>query len=382
LHLNGLVPTYPGTFEADVAAGQLPQVSWIITTFAECEHPAAPPAFGAYAIADILRTLVSNPGVWEKTALIVSYDENGGFFDHVPPPVPPVGTAGEYLTVDLGKVPGANNVAGPIGLGFRVPCLVISPYSRGGLVSPDTFDHTSQLRLIETRFGVPVPNLSAWRRAAVGDMTSTFDFASTPSTSVPSLPAASLTDPIVLAQCGGGADAVTGSVGGGQPYPIPPNAMPDQESAPTRRRPSGPVAACAPAAGTPSSAPLQPAATPTGAPATVDAGATGGSLPRTGEPADLAVAGLAAAGAALAAAALRRVAGTSRRGRASGGVTVDVVAVGCGALEQGGSLGCPRVEEVGGERRLDVGEGGSAERDLGSDVRFGFEEPVDEIPQG
>lgn len=95
----------------------------------------------------VLDILTSNPAVWEKTALIVSYDENGGFFDHVPPPVPPPGTPGEYITAPLAGV--AEGIAGPIGLGFRVPCLVISPFSRGGLVASEVFDHTSQLRLVD-----------------------------------------------------------------------------------------------------------------------------------------------------------------------------------------------------------------------------------------
>ncbi|MDA6815950.1 phospholipase C, phosphocholine-specific, partial [Escherichia coli] len=84
----------------------------------------------------------------------ISYDENGGFFDHVTPPTPPPGTPGEYLTVSLNTVSERENNPGPIGLGFRVPSLIGSPYSRGGLVSSDTFDHTSQLRLLEKRFGV------------------------------------------------------------------------------------------------------------------------------------------------------------------------------------------------------------------------------------
>ena len=71
----------------------------------------------------------------------------------------------------------SEGIAGPLGLGFRVPCLVISPYTRGGLVASEVFDHTSQLRLLERRFGVPVPNLSDWRRQTVGDLTSAFDFA-------------------------------------------------------------------------------------------------------------------------------------------------------------------------------------------------------------
>jgi phospholipase C len=81
----------------------------------------------------------------------------------VPPPTAPAGTAGEYITVS--PLPSdAGGVAGPIGLGFRVPLLIASPFARGGLVSHGTFDHTSLLRFLETRFGAEVPNLSSWRR--------------------------------------------------------------------------------------------------------------------------------------------------------------------------------------------------------------------------
>ena len=114
----------------------------------------------------MIGTLVSNPEVWAKTVLFIMYDENDGFFDHVPPPTPPPGTPGEFLTVD--PLPAsAYGVAGPIGLGFRVPMLVVSPFSRGGYVCSDIFDHTSQLRFLETRFGVQAPNISAWRRKTV-----------------------------------------------------------------------------------------------------------------------------------------------------------------------------------------------------------------------
>ena len=107
---------------------------------------------------------------WEKTAIFVTWDENGGFFDHVPPPTAPLGTPDEYLTVpDITNNDGG--ITGPIGLGFRVPMLVLSPFTRGGLVSSETYDHTSILRFLETRFGVEVPNLSAWRRETTGDLT-------------------------------------------------------------------------------------------------------------------------------------------------------------------------------------------------------------------
>ena len=164
---RGLEPRWPHDFVADVARGTLPSVSWIVPSVATSEHPSRPPAVGAEGIMAVLRTLLSNPRVWERTAFIVAYDENGGFYDHVAPPVPPRSARDERLAVH-GSPPQ------PIGLGFRVPCLVISPLTRGGRVSSGTYDHTSQLRLIGARFGVPVPNLSPWRRSVTGDMTALF----------------------------------------------------------------------------------------------------------------------------------------------------------------------------------------------------------------
>lgn len=168
LHQRGLMPSWPADFVHDVQTGRLPSVSWIIPSYLESEHPDFPPAVGAAAIVSILRTLTANPAVWERSALIVSYDENGGFFDHVAPPTPPPGTGGEFVSA-------GHRTTDAIGLGFRVPCLVISPYTRGGIVSSQTFDHTSQLQLIGRRFGVDVPNLSTWRRGSTGDMASIFD---------------------------------------------------------------------------------------------------------------------------------------------------------------------------------------------------------------
>ena len=142
----GVAPTYPANFAADVLANRLPQVSWVIPNVLECEHPALPAAAGAFAIVNMLKILLSNPAVWEKTALIVMYDEHGGLFGQVIPPTPPPGTPGEYLTVpDINAVNGSGGIRGPIGLGFRVPCVVISPFSRGPLMCHDAFDHTSQL---------------------------------------------------------------------------------------------------------------------------------------------------------------------------------------------------------------------------------------------
>ncbi|MFE3104729.1 phospholipase C [Nocardia tengchongensis] len=231
---RGKAPAYPQDFAADVAANQLPAVSWVIPSLLNCEHPALPPAFGAVGIMQVLDILTSNPAVWEKTALIISYDENGGFFDHVTPPTAPAGTPGEYITVPVDKK--HEGITGPIGLGYRVPGLVISPYSRGGLVASETFDHTSQLRLIERRFGVDVPNLTAWRRSVTGDMTSAFDFGSGPDASKPVFAPADRKVNDAIAQCGPNIALGTATVGA--PYPVPPNEMPRQDPG-TRRRPSG-----------------------------------------------------------------------------------------------------------------------------------------------
>jgi len=229
---NAFTSTFPGTFMTDVAAGTLPQVSWIISPVAQLEHPPGPPDYGEHAISQLLATLTQNPQIWAKTVVFITWDENGGLFDHVAPPTPPPGTAGERLaTVSLPSQ--AQGIREPIGPGFRVPLLVVSPFSRGGLVCSDVFDHTSLLRFLETRFGAEVPNLSAWRRATVGDLTSALDPGSR-DTSVPRLPETTLADPVVLRECVPG--ALTGQVGLASAYPVPPNSMPSQEPDEPRRR--------------------------------------------------------------------------------------------------------------------------------------------------
>jgi phospholipase C len=114
--------------------------------------------------------------------------------------------------------------------------LVISPYSRGGLVATETFDHTSQLRLLEKRFGVDVPNLTAWRRSVTGDMTSTFDFRSKPNPARPLIGDPNPKVQAAIAECG--PNVALGSLGKGAPYPVPPNSMPAQTPG-SRRSPSG-----------------------------------------------------------------------------------------------------------------------------------------------
>jgi phospholipase C len=186
LYQKAFNPIFPNDFAQDVRSGTLPKVSWIIPPLGYDEHPPAPPALGAWFIDQALQTLISNEAVWSKTVLFIMYDENDGLFDHVPPPTPPAGTPGEFVTVN--PLPAdAQGVTGPLGLGFRVPLLVVSPFSRGGFVSSGVFDHTSQLRFLEKRFGVRAPNVSAWRRQAVGDLTATLQMG-TSDTTRPTLP--------------------------------------------------------------------------------------------------------------------------------------------------------------------------------------------------
>jgi phospholipase C len=168
LYQRGLLKLPAGAFEYDARHDRLPQVSWLVAPTAQTEHPDYFPAAGAEYIAQKLDAIASNPEVWAKTAFILCYDENDGMFDHVPPPVAPRGTAAEF-------VDGLN-----IGLGFRTPTTIVSPWTAGGFVCSDVFDHSSLVRFIEARFGVSEPNLSAWRRRTCGDLTSAFRFASGP----------------------------------------------------------------------------------------------------------------------------------------------------------------------------------------------------------
>lgn len=159
-------------FANDIEAGTLPEVSWIVPPYIMCEHPRASPGYGASMIARLLEALAARPEVWSKTVFLLCYDENDGFFDHVPPPLPAVNEAMGRSTVDT---VGEDYQGVPVGLGPRVPMLVISPWSRGGKVNSQVFDHTSVIRLLEQRFGVHEPNISPWRRAVSGDLTSCLD---------------------------------------------------------------------------------------------------------------------------------------------------------------------------------------------------------------
>ncbi len=182
-------------FRKDVAAGTLPTVSWLTAPCNFSDHPGAP-WYGAWYVSEALDILTKNPEVWKKTIFILTYDENDGYFDHVPPFVPPltgrgeagavasgIDTADEYVTAAQEKVRTGNPDAtldSPIGLGFRVPMVIASPWTKGGWVNSEVFDHTSTLQFLEhflekkTEKKIPEPNISAWRRLVCGDLTSVF----------------------------------------------------------------------------------------------------------------------------------------------------------------------------------------------------------------
>jgi phospholipase C len=209
---KGIANTMPdggllGAFKQDVASGKLAQVSWIVAPADYSEHPGpSSPVQGAWYIQQVLDALTASPDVWSKTVFIVNFDENDGYFDHVPSPSAPSinpdkSAAGKTTLGDAdvaferynhplvtGTPSGVPQPDGRVyGPGPRVPMYVISPWSRGGWVNSQVFDHTSVLRFLEARFGVKETNISPFRRAIAGDLTSAFNFATPNSEVLPTL---------------------------------------------------------------------------------------------------------------------------------------------------------------------------------------------------
>ena len=227
--------SFRGLFDilsADIKNNQLPHVSWIVAPEAYTEHGNWPANFGAWYVSQVLDALTANPEVWSKTVLFYMFDENDGFFDHIVPPTPPrsraegistVGTTNELFEgVPNSDYPPDKFVAGPYGFGVRVPMIVISPWSKGGWVNSQVFDHTSLIRFIERRFGVMEPNITTWRRTVAGDLTSAFNFES-PNSAIVSLPS---TDAYQPAQ----SDINNGTRFPDYKPPVPANqALPTQE---------------------------------------------------------------------------------------------------------------------------------------------------------
>jgi phospholipase C len=180
-------------FREDVKNGKLPAVSWLVAPQNFSDHPSSA-WYGAWYISEAMDILTKNPEVWQKTIFILTYDENDGYFDHLPPFTAPhphkrktgtvssgVSTETEFVS-DESQQSSKNQSAriSPIGLGYRVPLVIASPWSRGGWVNSQVFDHTSSLMFLEkflsNKFNKKIhePNISSWRRTVCGDLTSAF----------------------------------------------------------------------------------------------------------------------------------------------------------------------------------------------------------------
>ncbi len=182
-------------FRKDVNEGRLPTVSWMVAPHYFSDHPSKP-MYGPWYISEILDILTKNEEVWKKTIFIVTYDENDGYFDHVPPFTSPdlsrkhpgkcspgIDPEAEYISLAQEAsfgVPDRESRGAPIGLGYRVPLLIASPWSRGGKVCSQVFDHTSSLLFLEhflnKKFGLQIKdeNISEWRRTVCGNLVSAF----------------------------------------------------------------------------------------------------------------------------------------------------------------------------------------------------------------
>lgn len=184
-------------FRTDVAEGKLPTVSWLVAPQHFSDHPSAP-MYGAWYVSEILNILTKNPEVWKKTIFILNYDENDGYFDHIPPFVVPkptdqttgvvseelrAGLQTEFVTKEQELEAGhseAYATEGPVGLGYRVPLIIASPWSRGGWVNSEVCDITSTIQFLEVFLNkkyhkqIFESNISNWRRAITGDLTSVF----------------------------------------------------------------------------------------------------------------------------------------------------------------------------------------------------------------
>ncbi len=189
-------------YYSDAAAGTLPNVSFVDPKFLDTprvesdEHPPSNVQVGQKFVSDVINGLMASPN-WGTSALFLTYDEHGGFYDHVAPPPAPVP---DNIPPNLqpGDTPGAFDR-----YGFRVPVAVVSPFAKPHYVSHVVDDHTSILRFIELRFGLP----SLTNRDANADpMLDMFDFSTPHFASPPKLPTAVI-DPAQLAACPGPATA-------------------------------------------------------------------------------------------------------------------------------------------------------------------------------
>lgn len=182
-------------FRKDVEQGKLATVNWLASPKYFSDHPTVP-WYGTWYTSEILNILTQNPEVWKKTIFILTFDENDGYFDHVPPftvpdpKKPGTGKVSEGINMEEEWIRAVDEIkAGtseksareaPIGLGFRVPMIIASPWTRGGKVCSEVFDHTSTLQFLEHfvnqkfKKNIHIDNISPWRRAICGNLSSAF----------------------------------------------------------------------------------------------------------------------------------------------------------------------------------------------------------------
>ena len=204
-HAGNIVPV--SQYFTDLANNTLPSVAYIQAGLASGrdEHPGGQTTVGeggndvqkgALYVSSLINGLMNSTS-WMSSAFILSYDEGGGFYDHVPPQ--PAVLPDNTQPLDLIPADSIVNPQGTFNLtGFRLPLIVVSPFSKSHYVSHTTADNTAILTLIETRFGLP--SLTK-RDAAQMDMTEFFDFANSPSSNVrvpPAQPVAGLCNPANL----------------------------------------------------------------------------------------------------------------------------------------------------------------------------------------
>jgi len=186
LQKKGLAYLGLSQFYKDAAAGTLPAVSYIIGPAELSEHTPYQPRDGAWLQQRIVDAVTKSPA-YKSTALLISYDETGGWGDHVTPYHSPSGTAGEWIEDPYGKA--GYTYTGP---GYRTPFYIISPWTRGGHVYGEHVDHSSQVMFLEKWLSAKGKSfkqheINAWRRANMADLTKAFDFSS-PDLSIPNMP--------------------------------------------------------------------------------------------------------------------------------------------------------------------------------------------------
>lgn len=229
IYENGMKHWSLDDLTKQVKDGTLPQVSWVLPSKSNSEHPSGPssPNRGGDFTHQVLTAITSNPEVWSKTVFFLTFDENDGLFDHLPAPAVPsfnmdgtlagkatMDIAGMYFNNDKGTTSFPNpfleasmkkggevkkriyqdkrdTISGnvrPWGMGPRVPMYIISPWSKGGWVDSQVADHTSVGQFLEKRFKVNIPAISPWHRTVSSDLTSAFDFVNPNDPVFPKLP--------------------------------------------------------------------------------------------------------------------------------------------------------------------------------------------------